>query len=66
MKHYSAVQSSELIFNIYMSGLSCSTWNLRCVMQALSLWHMDFLVLSQAQQLSCVGSRALGLSSGSL
>ena len=43
-----------LIFNFYLCiylaalGLSCGTWNLHCIMWALSSWHM--------------GSRACGLS----
>ena len=47
----SAVQQSDSVILMYIflkklinltaSGLSCSRWDLCCVMQDLSLWHVD-------------------------
>ena len=39
-------------------GLSCGMWGLCCIMQHLSLWHMDSLVV--AHQLSSCGTWHMG------
>ena len=49
----SAILPSFSVLNICLaaSGLSCSIWELHCIMQDLSLWYMGSLVLVHG--LSC-------------